>query len=235
MNIEKLFRVVLVVGLGCAIAVAAWAMSHAESLLAALSWLIWPAMIVHQCEEHLFTELALGRKFAFLNWVRSVGYDLSAGLAMRLNIGIGWTLGLAAGVCGSASGNWLVMVPVFVATVEAVNGFWHLSVTSFERRWSPGTLSGVLFSIPLAFALVHHALAAGLVTATMSYGLLLAACLSHHLFLGSLPRISERESSPGARLLARRASGRRARNVDGQMALSSGEREPAAPSRAEAS
>lgn len=186
MKTEKLFQCVLLAGLVASIASAASAYCSATSAGGWIAWLIWPAMLLHQCEENVFTELALGRRFAFLRWVRTVGYDIPAARALRLNVLVGWTLALCAGFCGDG----FVVVPLFVAAVETVNGFWHLSVTALQRRWSPGTLTSVVTTVPLGLALFHWALEQHLVTAPTCYALFLAACASHHLFLSSLPRVA---------------------------------------------
>jgi hypothetical protein len=150
-----------------------------------LCLLFWPAMLLHQCEENVFTELALGRRFAFLTWVRNVGFNITATRAIALNVGVGWSLAIMAGCVGAL----FPAMPLFLIAVEAVNGFWHLSVTSLQRRWSPGTLSSVLVTIPLAFAAFHIALTSQLVEPWECGMILVAAVFSHHQFLASLPRI----------------------------------------------
>jgi len=188
---EKLFRIVLLVGLVASISTAVVAWYRSETIGDWCYWLIWPAMLLHQCEENIFTELVLGRRFAFLRWVRTVGYDLPPARALTLNVFVGWTLALCAGTFGSGlCGAGWCFVPLYIAAVEAVNGFWHLSVASLQRRWSPGTLSSIVITIPLACALFHDALARGWLEAPECYAMFFAACVSHHLFLHSLPRVA---------------------------------------------
>jgi hypothetical protein len=184
---EARFKVLLLLGLVASTTVAIWAWRTAVRPEGWICWLIWPSMLLHQCEEHVFTEPLLGRRFAFLDWVRSVGYDITVGRAFLLNVGVGWTLALASGLIGPH----FMYVPLFVAVVEGVNGFWHLSVTALRQSWSPGTLTGTVLAAPLAFLLMHHELSRGAIEPWAAYGLLLAACLSHHRFLGSLPRVRE--------------------------------------------
>lgn len=186
MKTEKLFQCVLLAGLVASIASTAAAYCRATSTGDWIYRLIWTAMLLHQCEENVLTELALGRRFAFLRWVRTVGYEIPAARALQLNVLVGWTLAWSAAYCGDG----FVVVPLFVAAVETVNGFWHLSVTALQRRWSPGTLTSVVSTIPLGLALFHFALEQRLVTAPICYALFLAACASHHLFLSSLPRVA---------------------------------------------
>ncbi len=157
--------------------------SPANWMFSAIGWV----MLVHQCDEHVFSELALGPQRAFLAWVRTLGYELSAGRALLLNVGVGWTLAMVAGCAGE---RWVV-VPLFVMAVESVNAFWHLSLTALERRCVPGTLSSLFITIPFGFALFHLCLARHLISPALCYGLLLAAALSHHAFLSSLPRRRE--------------------------------------------
>jgi hypothetical protein len=143
-------------------------------------------MLLHQCEENVFTSLLLGPRFEFLRWLRTVRYDITPARALALNVLIGWTLAAACGLAGER----FVLLPLFVTAVEGINGFWHLSITSQERRWSPGTLTGGLVAIPLAFWLMHTALWAGLVGPGTGLAIFLTAALSHHMFLVSLPRTS---------------------------------------------
>lgn len=186
MKTEKLFQCVLLTGLVASIASTVLAYCRATTTGDWIYRLIWTAMLLHQCEENVFTEFALGRRFAFLRWVRTVGYEIPAARALQLNVLVGWSLAWSAGFCGDG----FVVVPLFVAAVETVNGFWHLSVTALQRRWSPGTLTSVCSTIPLGLALFHIALEQRLVTAPTCYAIFLTACASHHLFLSSLPRVA---------------------------------------------
>jgi hypothetical protein len=179
-----LLKVTLLAGLIAAFTVAGWAMRDSAVSNAWIFWLIWPAMALHQCEENIFTELVLGKAGCFTNWVRTVGYDISPRRALALNVGVGWTMAIAAGIAGQH----FPIIPLFVAIVEAINGFWHLSVTSLTRRWSPGTLSGVSIAVPLAVFLVYHCLKGGAVSPLATLIVFLIACASHHTFLMSLPR-----------------------------------------------
>lgn len=184
MSAEHWLKTTLLAGLLAALAVAAWMMRGGETS-GWMFWLIWPAMAIHQCEENVFTELILGRAGRFTDWVRTVGYDISPQRALALNVGVGWTMAIAAGI---AANHWPV-VPLFVAIVEAINGLWHLSVTSLTRRWSPGTLSGVLVAVPLAVFLAYQCMRNGTASAVAVLVMFLFACLAHHLFLMSLPRV----------------------------------------------
>jgi uncharacterized protein with HXXEE motif len=185
MSVEHWLKTILLAGLVAALAVAGWTMRDNSEPNAWIFWLIWPAMAIHQCEENIFTELVLGKAGRFTDWVRTVGYDISPWRALSLNAGIGWTMAIAAGFAGEH----LPVIPLFVAVVEAMNGFWHLSVTSLTRRWSPGTLSGVSIAVPLAVFLVYQCLKAGAVSPLATFLVFLLACASHHAFLISLPRI----------------------------------------------
>jgi len=185
MSGEHWLKVILLAGLVAASAPAAWMICRGAEMTGWVFWLVWPAMVIHQCEENVFTELILGRTGSFTNWVRTVGYDISPRRALALNVGVGWLLAIAAGLLGEK----LPLVPLFVAIVEAVNGFWHLSVTSLTRRWSPGTLSGLTIAVPLATFLIFQCLGNGMVSALVVFALFLFACVSHHLFLSSLPRV----------------------------------------------
>jgi hypothetical protein len=182
---RALAKTILLAGLVSALAALAWMVRSGGEVTDWMFWLIWPAMVVHQCEENVFTELFLGRAGSFTSWVRTVGYDITPRRALALNVGVGWTLAIVGGLVGE---HW-PLVPLFVAIVEAVNGFWHLSVASLTRRWSPGTLSGVVIAVPLAFFLVYQCMRNATVSALAVLILFLLACLSHHLFLSSLPRV----------------------------------------------
>jgi hypothetical protein len=183
---ESRLKMVLLAGLAVSCCVAVGVARTSSEPMSWMFWLIWPAMTLHQCEENVFTEMLLGKQHGFLNWVRSVGYDITPPRAFRLNIFMGWTLAILSGLAGSH----FVYFPLFVAAAETVNGFWHLSVTALQQRWSPGTASGVLIVIPLGFWLFHTCLVRNFISPWSAVGLFLAACLSHHAFLGSLPRLS---------------------------------------------
>jgi hypothetical protein len=178
-------KATLLLGLVAALAILAWMVHSGGDLAGWMFWLIWPAMAVHQVEENVFTELILGQRGRFTSWVRTVGYDITPRRALTLNVGVGWTLAIAAGLAGEH----LPLVPLFVAIVEAVNGLWHLSITSLTRRWSPGVLSGVVIAVPLAFFLIFQCLRNGTVSPLAVLILIVLACVSHHLFLSSLPRM----------------------------------------------
>ncbi len=184
MMTETWLKAVLLIGLAVSLAFVAQLVGTSSTASRWLFWLIWPAMVLHQCEENVFTELLIGRDWTFTRWVRSVGYDISTRRALALNVGVGWTLAILAGIVGPT----LAIVPLFVAAVEAVNGFWHLSITALTRRWSPGTLTGVVLAIPLAFFLFHTCLIQGLTSPWLALAIFLSACASHHLFLSSLSR-----------------------------------------------
>ena len=182
---EIWLKTTLLAGLIVSSATAARMLGVGASVTDWMFWLIWPAMVLHQCEENVFTELMLGRAWSFTTWVKTVGYHISPRRALALNVLVGWTMAVAGGVAGEHA----PLVPLFVAVVEAVNGFWHLSVTSLTRRWSPGTLSSVTITIPLAFFLVHTCLLKYMVSASAACVLFLLACCSHHVFLCLLPRV----------------------------------------------
>jgi hypothetical protein len=181
---ETKLKVVLLAGLLASVLAAAGARRWLGGEFAWLFWLIWPAMLLHQCEENVFSEFVLGKEFRFLRWVRTVGYDLTPTRAFMLNVLVGWTLAILSGVVGES----FVAFPLFVAAVESVNGFWHLSVTALQRRWSPGTLTGTLVAIPLGFWLLHASITAGLISPWACLAIFVLAALSHHCFLASLPR-----------------------------------------------
>jgi len=185
MSSEHWLKTTLLAGLAVALAVGAWSIRATSESNAWLFWLIWPAMVCHQCEENVFTELVLGKAGRFTNWVQTVGYDISPRRAFALNVGVGWTMAIAAGLAGEH----FPLIPLFVAIVEAINGFWHLSITSLTRRWSPGTLSGVLIAVPLAIFLLYQCLKSGLISPLATLLIFLIACVSHHGFLTSLPRV----------------------------------------------
>lgn len=191
---ENMLKAVLSAGLVASVGVAVWIWRASGYEIDKLCWLIWPAMLVHQCEENIFTEWVLGPRYAFLRWVRTVGYDLTVGKALALNVGVGWTLAIFSGLCGHHN-----PMPLFVIGVESVNAFWHLSVTSLQRRWSPGTASSVLLTIPLAFWLFYAFIDEGIVDWSTCLGLFLFAAVSHHLFLGSLPRVDQRSAAEANR------------------------------------
>ena len=187
---ERWLKGLLLSGLVVVVTGVSWLAATDRLRGAESCWLIALAMVVHQCEEHVFTEWALGRRQAFLPWIHTLGYQLSPRRALVLNIGLAWSLALASGGIGY---RW-PSVPLFVIAVEVVNGFWHLSVTSLQQRWAPGTLSSVVLTIPLGFALFHDSLSAGRVDPVMLGVLFGAAVVSHHLFLGSLPRVEQAEA-----------------------------------------
>jgi hypothetical protein len=182
MRAQIWLKAVLVGGLILSIAVAAVAWRGQP--FGWMFWLIWPAMALHQCEEHVLTELVLGPRAAFLAWLRTVGYDLSPLRALQLNVLVGWTMAILAGLAGSR----YPLVPLFVILVEAVNGFWHLSITAQTRRWSPGTLSSVVITIPLAFFLAYSAVASQQASPAALFATFVLAAASHHVFLSTLPR-----------------------------------------------
>ncbi len=185
MTTETCLKTVLLIGFAASLALVARLYDASNAAPRWMFWLIWPAMVLHQCEENVFTELVIGREWTFTRWVRSVGYDISTRRALALNVGVGWTLAILAGIVGPI----FSAIPLFVAAVEAVNGFWHLSTTALTRRWSPGTLTGVVLAIPLAFFLFHICLNQGLTSPWLAFAIFLGACVSHHLFLNSLPRV----------------------------------------------
>jgi hypothetical protein len=185
MSGESVLKTVLLTGLVAAWATSAWVVHAGGEITDWMFWLIWPAMTLHQCEENVLTELVLGPGGRFTNWVRTLGYDITPPRALALNVGVGWTLAISGGLLGE---DW-PLVGLFVAIVEAVNGLWHLSVTSLTRRWSPGTLSGVVIAVPLAFFLIFQSLRNGSVSAFAVFIVFLCALIAHHLFLASLPRV----------------------------------------------
>jgi len=185
MTTETWLKTVLLIGLAVSLTFVSQLIGTSSTPSRWMFWLIWPAMVLHQCEENVFTELVIGRDWTFTKWVRSVGYDISPRRALALNVGVGWTLAIVSGIVGPI----FPAVPLFVAAVEAVNGFWHLSITALTRRWSPGTLTGVVLAIPLAFFLFHTCLIQGFTSPGLAFAIFLAACASHHLFLSSLPRV----------------------------------------------
>lgn len=186
---RALLKGVLLAGLVGAVAVLLWRRGAAPGAFAAwMFWLVWPAMALHQCEEHVFAEGVLGRRYAFLDWIARVGFHLTARQALALNVGLGWTMGVAAGLLGTV---WPVL-GLFAIAVEAVNGFWHLSAGSIVRSYSPGAATGVLVTVPVAFLLFHQALTLGLVTWPLALAVFFGACLSHHLYLTSLRRMAGR-------------------------------------------
>jgi uncharacterized membrane protein len=185
MSAEARLKFTLLCGLPLSVFSSAWAAQANRDLVGWMFWLIWPAMVLHQCEENVFTELVLGQEYRFTRWVRTVGYDISPSRALELNVLVGWTLAIASGFSGSR----FAYIPLFVAAVEAVNGFWHLSVTALQQRWSPGTLSSVLVTIPLGCFLFYKCFSGEVVSRAACMGLFLAACVAHHVFLGSLPKV----------------------------------------------
>jgi hypothetical protein len=185
MSGEHWLKITLLVGLVVAATVAA-AMFRGSEPRDWMFWLIWPAMAIHQCEENVFSELILGRAGKFTEWVRTIGFEISPRRAMVLNAGVGWTMAIAGGLLGE---QW-PLVPLFVAIVEAINGLWHLSVTSLTRRWSPGTLSGIVIAVPLAFFLVNRCIRDGSALPVAVFALFVFACAAHHAFLMSLPRVT---------------------------------------------
>jgi hypothetical protein len=180
-------RAVFQLGLVIAVGVGFLGYAQAASLDQWLFWMIWPAMALHQAEENVFSEWFLGPRYRFLTWVREAGFDLTMLRNSALNFGIGWTLAIGAAYCGTR----LIVWPLFVISVEVVNAFWHLSMTSHRQQWSPGTLSSVLVTIPLGFAIYYFTLAHGWAEPATLVATYLAGCLAHHLFFRSLPRIPQ--------------------------------------------
>jgi len=182
-------KIVLLAGLVGAVAVLVWRRGAAPDAFAAwMFWLVWPAMALHQCEEHVFAEAVLGRRYSFLDWITRVGFRLTAQQALVLNVALGWTMGVAAGLAGSR----FAVLGLFAIAVEAVNGFWHLSAGSIVRSYSPGAATGVVVTVPLAFVLFYQALHLGLVTWPLALAVFFGAGLSHHLYLTSLRRMAGR-------------------------------------------
>jgi hypothetical protein len=185
---EFRLKAILLAGLAISAAPALIAWRDGAAFAGWMFWLVWPAMTLHQCEENIFTEHALGPKYGFLRWAARMGYEISPARALALNVGVGWTLAIASGLVGSR----FVYFPLFVIAVEAVNAFWHLSVTAHAQRWSPGTLSSALVTIPLAAVLFHTSASLGLAGSWGCLAVFLLAAISHHVFLGSLPRSTNR-------------------------------------------
>ena len=158
-------------------------------------WLILPVMMLHQVEEHILTECVFGQRLSFLVWAKEQGFDLTPTRAAALNCLVGWTLGTLAGLCG---GNWL-LVPLFVLTVEGVNGCWHIMTAVRQRRWSPGVVSSLLVTIPFATWLMGRSMSLELVSVPIVASLVTAAFVSHHCFISSL----RKQKNP-----SRRESGR---------------------------
>lgn len=172
-------------GLPIAIAILVWQYNTA-STDGWVFWLVWPMMIIHQIEENVLTELFLGRRMAFLNWVDRQGFDISPHRALMLNCVVGWTLAILSGVIGT---HW-IQFPLFVVLVELINAFWHVSITSLQQAWSPGTLSSILVTIPICFAIINWAYSHQLATGFDCFILFVLATVSHHFFFRSLPRHS---------------------------------------------
>lgn len=181
-NLEGILKAVLVAGwIGTTVVLVAFWRTGADRLTL-YCWAVGWVMTLHQCEEQVFTQWVLGREGNFLVWLQSIGLTVSARKAMALNLGIAWPLGLAAGAAGP---RWIA-IPLFVITAEMVNAIWHLSTIARARRWSPGSLSGALATIPLGICLWHECLR----QQNTSYGVLMLlvtfAILGHHAFIASL-------------------------------------------------
>src|SRR5207247_2012291 len=147
--IHRLHQIAFLAGLAMATLIAAWSVATGKGIEDWIFWLIWPVMAVHQAEENVCTHWALGKRYRFLHWVRQVGFDISLSRHSLLNFGVGWTLAILAGLVG----NTIVAFPLFVVATETANGLWHLGVSISRRDWSPGTLSSLVATFPLALTL----------------------------------------------------------------------------------
>ncbi len=181
---EHQFKTLLLVGLAVSFNVVGWLWYRSESFRDWAFWMIWAAMVLHQCEENVFTEWAFGKQLSFFEWAHRIGYQLSLWFAVRANIGIGWTLAITSGIIGDQ----FCYIPLFVAAVEATNGFWHLSIFAYQQRWSPGSLSSLLVTIPITFALFRYCLDNNLVSHVGALIIFILAWGSHHQFFRSLPK-----------------------------------------------
>lgn len=159
-----------------------------DGILAAIPVL----MTIHQLEEHVFTEWVLGRRYAFLRWVETIGYSIGPLHAIVLNCGVAWTMALASWL----SAPLLPWLGLFVLQVEAVNGVWHVATALGTRRWSPGIVSSVTLTVPAAAALTFTLLRTGQMSVLVVCGTAAIAVISHALFLNSLPRASTRTDRP---------------------------------------
>lgn len=150
-------------------------------------------MTIHQLEENVLTEAVLGPTYAFLRWVKTIGFDISPGRALALNCGVGWTLAIAAACLGLRFPGFTL----FVMLVEAVNGFWHVATAVRTRRWSPGIISSVAITIPVTLALTVWYLQLNRIAPTTILLCLVAAIISHAMFLNSLPKLQDGNGRPG--------------------------------------
>jgi hypothetical protein len=125
----------------------AWRERHGA--LAGEGWIHWaplPALLWHQTEEWVLPG-------GFLPWfnreVAGSGADefpITRRDGLLINVGMGWGLGLAAGLAGSRR-------PALSAaqlTMDAANAALHVSQAGLRRRYNPGSATGAGLFLPLA-------------------------------------------------------------------------------------
>ncbi|HEY6563321.1 MAG TPA: hypothetical protein VIY86_02390, partial [Pirellulaceae bacterium] len=82
MSLESLLKGVLLCGLAAAILVSVLAAPSSTDPIHSWLWLIWLAMTLHQCEEHVFTEFIGGKDARFLAWTQTLGFHITPARAL---------------------------------------------------------------------------------------------------------------------------------------------------------
>jgi len=145
-------------------------------------WLFIAAIGLHQIEEYVLFPAVLGERYYFRTWFRwATGMKLSVNRAFGYNIPMTYPVFITAAWVGES----FILLPLVVVFMEAINGAWHLSLTTTQSRLSPGVITGALLYVPAGFYVARLAVDLG----TPWWQILaawLSAAFGHYMLVGGL-------------------------------------------------
>lgn len=131
-------------------------MSGNSNVVLPVSFIFWGFISVYAL--HIMEESLLGETFVEkmkknfwpeYDWTKFFGFNT---ILMTLNV-------LAVVLFEIFGGAWVIL-PLGLATERVLNGFWHLGETVVTKKFSSGTLTGLLFWI-LGYFVIRYSIVPG--------------------------------------------------------------------------
>ncbi len=146
-------------------------------------WAALPALMLHQFEEYVFPG-------GFLSWMNKDVFGsesdttpLSPRAAFVINVILGWPLYAAVGFVNLEQ-MWFVMPAMGILFV---NAWFHITLSLSSGRYSPGTFSSIMITLPLTLYSFYYYV----MTWEIGFRLLFIAIVTgliFHMLMLTLPR-----------------------------------------------